>query len=225
MIFHYHAYVLQRSRLLTLPFFHGFGSLFSHVFAARYGEPLYILPRFNAEHLVDAINKFRITDTLLSPQMVYAILRVQKPLKKYLDSLRWVVCGGESMNAGSQQELCAILTPEAAMAQLWGMTEIGPITSFPWPEQDWSGSVGRCLPGYEIKLVDESGGKVTKEGEVGYAYVRGAQVASGYWNTSNSWTPLVDSDGWVCTGDVMSVKDGKYYIRGRAKELIKVKGY
>jgi len=103
------------------------------------------------------------------------------------------------------------------------MTEIGAVTLFKYPEKDFSGSVGRVLPGCEIKLVDSTGATITEDEKIGEAYVRTKNAMSSYKNMTQSQS-CISEDGWVATGDVMSMKDGKCYVHGRSKELIKVKG-
>ena len=115
------------------------------------------------------------------------------------------------------------LHPDAVFSQVWGMTEIGAVTLFKYPEKDFSASVGRALPGCEIKLVDSNGATITQDERLGEAYVRTKNVMSGYKNMPTAQSCL-DEDGWVATGDVFSMKGGKYYVQGRGKELIKVKG-
>ena len=79
------------------------------------------------------------------------------------------------------------------------------------------------LPGCELKLVGSDGQTINEDGKLGEAYIRTKSVMTGYKNLTKAQSCL-DEDGWVATGDVMSVKDGKCYVQGRSKELIKVKG-
>lgn len=68
-----------------------------------------------------------------------------------------------------------------------------------------------------------SGAEVVKDEEVpGQLYVRGPGLFTGYLGRNES---MVDSEGWFDTGDVAYVKNGEYFIVGRTKELIKVRGY
>ena len=210
-------------RLMCLPAFHILGCLFAHVFPIRYGEPLYVQARFKLDDYVNAIHRFRITDTIMSPPMVFAINRSSLPIQQMLQSLRYVGCGGERLMVPPQEEFYKNLHPDAVFTQVWGMTEIGAVTLFKYPEKDFSASVGRALPGCEIKLVDANGATITEDERLGEAYVRTKNVMSGYKNMTAAQSCL-NEDGWVATGDVFSMKCGKCYVQGRAKELIKVKG-
>lgn len=210
-----------------MPFFHAFGTLFGHIFPIRYGEPLYIFPRFHLEEFVSAVHAYKITDTIMSPQIIFLIIgyKPTQPLKTLLQTLRYVVVAGETLSAAAQSELSSHLSSEAAVTQAFGMTEIGAATLFLWPEQDASGSVGRCLPGVEIKLVDGEGNIISSNSQLGKSYVRTPNMMGGYWKASSEHPSAIDENGWFDTGDVLSIEDGKYYVRGRAKELIKVKGW
>jgi acyl-CoA synthetase (AMP-forming)/AMP-acid ligase II len=218
-----HQYVpYQVTRLMCLPSFHILGCLFTHIFPIRYGEPLYVQARFKLDDYLDAIHRFKITDTIMSPPMVFAVNRSTLPLQRMLQSVRYVACGGERLMAPPQQEFYKHLSPDAVFTQVWGMTEIGAVTLFKYPEKDFSASVGRVLPGVEIKLVDSNGATVNEDGKLGEAYVRTKNVMSCYKNMTAAQSCLGE-DGWVATGDVFSMKHGKCYVQGRSKELIKVK--
>jgi acyl-CoA synthetase (AMP-forming)/AMP-acid ligase II len=213
----------QVKRLMCLPSFHILGCLFTHIFPIRYGEPLYIQARFKLDDYINAIQRFKITDTIMSPPMVFAINRSTLPIQQMLQSIRYIACGGERLTSEPQQEFYKHLSPDAIFSQVWGMTEIGAVTLFKYPEKDFSASVGRILPGCEIKLVDSTGATINEDEKFGEAYVRTKNVMTGYKNMTPAQSCLGE-DGWVATGDVMSMKDGKCYVKGRSKELIKVKG-
>lgn len=84
-----------------------------------------------------------------------------------------------------------------------------------------SGSCGRLVPGFEVRLVDEQGRAVGPD-EIGTLEIRGGSVAPGYWCSA---TPAVDRDGWFRTPDRFLVdRDGNYYHCGRADQLFKVSG-
>jgi acyl-CoA synthetase (AMP-forming)/AMP-acid ligase II len=112
---------------------------------------------------------------------------------------------------------------ELSLTQLTGIC-----TNFPYPQGDDTGSVGRPVPGIELKLVDaEDPAKELHEyGVRGEVCIRGVTVIRGYLDekaTSDSW----DSDGFFHTGDIAycDEKTGKWYIVDRKKELLKVRGF
>jgi long-chain acyl-CoA synthetase len=95
-----------------------------------------------------------------------------------------------------------------AVVQGYGMTETASLITVNHPFKSGQGSIGRALPGQEMRL-DESG-------EI---LVRGANVSPGYWRDGAA-VPLSDG-GWLHTGDLGSRDDaGNIYFRGRKKDVI-----
>ena len=212
------------ARLMALPFFLIYGFLYGHVPAVRFGEPLYILPRFRPVQYVEAIQKYSITDAYMAPLIVNVLQQSSLPLRDLLHSLRFVVIGGGQLTVTAQEEFCSHLHLDCCITHGWGMTETGPITLFRWGDRDTTESVGYVLEGTELKLLDAQGKIVTADSQPGEAFVRSQAMLSYYITSECKTVSPLDEDGWLRTGDIMSKKDGKYYFIGRGKDLIKVKG-
>ncbi len=82
--------------------------------------------------------------------------------------------------------------------------------------------VGRALPGHEVIVADELGDPVD-DGDVGHVLVRGPSIMKGYYLDPAS-TSRVLRDGWLWTGDLGYTRDGEFFITGRAKDLIILRG-
>jgi long-chain acyl-CoA synthetase len=98
-----------------------------------------------------------------------------------------------------------------AVVQGYGLTETTSLISLNHPFHTSRGSIGKVLPGREIKLADD--------GEI---LVRGSGVASGYWN-GRELQPVARSEdeGWYCTGDLGAIDEqGNLFFKGRKKEVI-----
>ncbi len=111
-----------------------------------------------------------------------------------------------------------------AVLERYGMTETGMNTSNPLDGARVGGTVGRALPGVELRVVDGRGGSCAP-GEVGAVQVRGPNVFAGYWRMPEKTREEFTEDGFFKTGDVGElVADGpaRGYLRlvGRAKDLI-----
>ena len=96
-----------------------------------------------------------------------------------------------------------------ALIQGYGLTETTSLISVNHPFRLSRGSIGKVLPGREIRLADD--------GEI---LVRGSGIASGYWN-GNQLQPVAGEEGWYRTGDLGAVdQDNNLFFKGRKKEVI-----
>jgi len=96
-----------------------------------------------------------------------------------------------------------------AVVQGYGLTETTSLISLNHPFHTSRGSIGKVLPGREIRLADD--------GEI---LVRGSGVASGYWN-GRELLPVAGDEGWYCTGDLGALDEqGNLFFKGRKKEVI-----
>jgi len=85
-------------------------------------------------------------------------------------------------------------------------------------------SVGRCVPGADVRVVDPATGDDVVDGAVGELWFRGPNVVRGYWNNPEA-TAAAFTDGWFHTGDLGELdSDGYLKITGRKKELIVTAG-
>ena len=98
-----------------------------------------------------------------------------------------------------------------AVIQGYGMTETASLTSLSHPLRSRRGSIGKPLPGQEVKL--------NENGEI---LVRGDSVSPGYWGYWGAGIqPITDQQGWIHTGDIGEVgPQGNIYFRGRSKDTI-----
>jgi malonyl-CoA/methylmalonyl-CoA synthetase len=111
------------------------------------------------------------------------------------------------------------------LLERYGMTEIGMALSNDYRGERRPGSVGRALPGVEVRLKTESGEIITREDEPGEIQVRGPGVFRAYWNRDVATVESFD-DGWFRTGDMAVLERGYYRIMGRLSvDIIKSGGY
>jgi long-chain acyl-CoA synthetase len=80
-------------------------------------------------------------------------------------------------------------------------------------------SVGRCLPGTDMRVVDPATSEDMAEGEVGELWFRGPSIVRGYWNNPEA-TAAAFTDGWFRTGDLGRVTDGWVYVMDRMKDML-----
>ena len=207
------------TRLMSLPMFHLFGALWAHLFTVRYGQPLFVLPRFELTQFVAAVHQYQITETYMVPAMIHVFNQSALPMEHFLSSIRYVGVAGAPIDGPSMQRFQYKLHSHATAGQIWGMTETGVVFQNRYGERDHPGSIGRQLPGYDVHLIRD-GNTVTTDNVSGELYVRGAGVLESYKGRDDA----KDANGWFRTGDVAFVKNGHYYIVGRTKELLRVRG-
>ncbi|KDC13226.1 malonyl-CoA synthase [Bordetella bronchiseptica E014] len=118
----------------------------------------------------------------------------------------------------------------------YGMSETVMLTSNPCRPADGErlgGTVGKALPGVQVRVVDDAGQAVAA-GEIGNVQVRGPNVFSGYWRMPEKTREEFTADGWFRTGDVgrwggesggRAVPADYLSIVGRSKDLIISGGY
>jgi acyl-coenzyme A synthetase/AMP-(fatty) acid ligase len=214
----------QITQLVFLPVFHAFAAQLSLVLPLRDGIPTYFMPRFKLPDFVEVVWKFQITDVAVVPPIVTSLLRLDCLIMSGLYSLRYILCAGAPMDAAIQNKLYPAIHPEAVVAQVWGTTETGWVTAFGSAEKDSSGSVGRCLPGVEVKIVDEDG-QVVANGNPGEACVHTPSIYSGYLGSSDTNETDIDDDGYYHTGDRAYIQGDRVFIDGRIKDTMKVNGW
>lgn len=104
------------------------------------------------------------------------------------------------------------------LSQGYGLTETSPVVGVSINDSYKLGSIGKPVPGVEVKLID-----VDAEG-MGELVVRGENVMLGYYGNEEATREVLDADGWFKTGDLAKIDDEGYmYICGRKKNVIVLK--
>jgi len=138
-------------------------------------------------------------------------------------NMRLMISGSAALPAEIHQTWKNLTGQE--LLERYGMTEIGMAISNPVHGERRPGSVGKALPGVEVRLVSESGEVIENENVPGEIWVRGASVFAEYWKNPKA-TGEAFSDGWFVTGDMAVLERGYYRIMGRLSvDIIKSGGY
>jgi acyl-CoA synthetase (AMP-forming)/AMP-acid ligase II len=211
-------------RLMCTPIFHAFSTPEMIFNPLRLGYPTYIAKRFDSS-FAQMVHDYQITETAAPPPMLLALVNRAQD-HHLLQSLRTIYSGGAPLSAGLRDQTRNIFTNPPRIAQVWGMTEGGWFTTFKYPEDDTTGSVGRMTPGYEVKTTPEHATQLENGQTVGELYVRGPQLMTGYRDNDAATAATFAPDGWLKTGDIGYVRDdGKVYLVDRAKDLIKMNAW
>ncbi|MCW4047034.1 MAG: long-chain fatty acid--CoA ligase [Candidatus Bathyarchaeota archaeon] len=218
----------EETFLAALPLFHIYGMTTSMNVPISLAAKMVLLPRFDPQAALEAIQRHRVTVFCGVPTM-YSVLLANPALCNYdLTSIRVCISGASSLPPQVQKRFMEITG--GFLAEGYGLTEASPVTHCNPVDRSMKtvkvGSIGLPLPDTDARIVDlETGEKTLPPGETGELAVRGPQVMRGYWRNPEE-TALVLRDGWLLTGDIARMdEDGYFYITDRKKDLIKYKDY
>nr|WP_111646652.1 long-chain-fatty-acid--CoA ligase [Anoxybacillus vitaminiphilus] len=212
--------------LIAVPVFHVFGMVPGILTAISVGAQMVFMEKYKAEEALKIIEQEKITVHHGVPTMF--ILELNHPnFNQYdLSSLRTGIiaaapCPEEVVKKIRTEMGCDILVS-------YGLTESSAavtITSFDDTDYVRSETVGKAIPGAEVKIVDANR-KEVGIGEVGELACRSLGVMKGYYEMPEKTREVIDEEGWFYTGDLATI-DEKGYVRivGRKKEMIIRGGY
>ncbi len=207
--------------LAVLPFFHIYGMNVIMNTGLHVGATIVTMPRFDLRDCLQAIERHRITYGFVVPPIMLALAKSPIVDEYDLRALRILFSGAAPLSehiaeTASKRLGCTIM-------QGYGMTEASPAThGSRFGERR---GIGQPFPNTESKIVDVATGADLESGREGEICVRGPQVMKGYLNNPEATAAMIDSDGWLHTGDVGSAdENGYFFIVDRVKELIKYKG-
>ncbi|KAH7634442.1 hypothetical protein B0T09DRAFT_296074 [Sordaria sp. MPI-SDFR-AT-0083] len=216
-----------------LPFSHIYGLVVVAHSATWRGDELIILPKFEFNDFLQAIERFKINHLPLVPPIVVRMLSSRDTLKKFdLSSVRQVFTGAAPLGKETQDELLKLF-PKWKVGQGYGLTETSTVVCTTSEHDIVQGTSGSLVPGTKAKVIDQDGREITEYGVPGELLVQSPSVTLGYLNNERATSEayVFDEDGrWMRTGDeVIVTKSPAGYehitIVDRLKELIKVKGH
>ncbi|MFE4665318.1 4-coumarate--CoA ligase family protein [Streptomyces sp. NPDC056716] len=230
--------------LAVLPFFHIYGLTALMNAPLRQGATVVVLPRFDLETFLAAIQNHRITGLYVAPPIVLALAKHPRVADYDLSSLRYVISAAAPLDA-RLAAACAHRLNLPPVGQAYGMTELSPgthVVPLDAMHEAPPGTVGKLIPNTEMRIIslddpddpDDPDGPGNPHGpardlgpgQSGEILFRGPQVMKGYLGRPDATAAMIDPDGWLHTGDVGHVdEDGWLYVVDRVKELIKYKGF
>jgi long-chain acyl-CoA synthetase len=218
--------------LCLLPLSHVFGQLMGIFIPEMLGGEVYFLESYKPSQIMAVTKKQRINVAVTVPRVLETLrekimsegkisdaqlataegrnfLRNWWTFRRIHHRFGWrlwaFVTGGATLESDTESFWRRL---GYAVIQGYGMTETASLTSLSHPFRTRQGSIGKAVPGQELKLSDS--------GEI---LVRGDNVSPGYWGANIQ--PIADQQGWIHTGDIGELgPDGNIYFRGRSKETI-----
>jgi long-chain acyl-CoA synthetase len=195
-----------------LPMAHISG-LISFLSYVQFGVPFVLLEGFDADAVLDAIERHRCTWYLGFPAQYAALLERQRAQPRNLTSLRICLTGADACPIDLQERVTSIFG--APLYNVWGATEV--VGSLTYGLQH--GPVARIVKGARVRLIDDEGAEVA-HGEVGELLIRGENVFDGYWNDAAATQDCLRA-GWYHTGDLMRRGEGDdLWFVSRKKDII-----
>lgn len=207
----------------VLPLFHIFGLNVTLGVTLAAGGSVVLSERFDPSATLDLVREHRCTIVAGAPPMWVAWAGLPSASPGDLASVRAAVSGASRLTDETAAAVQARLG--VAVRQGYGLTEASPIVTSARLAGAPSGSVGRPIPGVEVRIIDVDGCDA-ELGDEGELWVRGPNVFPGYWEDEEATRHALTGDGWLRTGDVAVADDiGNLWIVDRAKDLIIVSGF
>ncbi|MFO1417086.1 MAG: AMP-binding protein [Methylotetracoccus sp.] len=209
--------------LNLLPLFHVFGQMTGILGPLAGGCAISYVGAPTSRAIVDALRTTPVTHLIAIPEVLNAMMdRIEARLgrmpgwmraalrarirARVSPTLRTIVCGGAPLDAELEEKWWAL---GIEVLQGYGLTETSPVVAANTPEAHRIGTVGRPLPGVDVRIADD--------GEI---LVRGANVMQGYFRNPEATAEVV-RDGWFHTGDGGELDpDGYLRVFGRRKYMI-----
>ncbi|MGC0316381.1 AMP-binding protein [Kitasatospora acidiphila] len=214
--------------LAVLPYFHIYGLTMLMHRPLRAGGTVIVLPRFDLEQFLTAIQQYQVEGLLVAPPVVLALAKHPLVDRYDLSSLRYVLSAAAPLDA----ELAAVAAARLklpAIQQGYGMTELSPASHVDLLDDPnrAPGGVGKLIAGTELRVISTDGLETDAGfGVSGEILIRGPQVMKGYLGRPTDTSAMIDADGWLHTGDIgYQDENGYLHVIDRVKELIKYKGY
>jgi long-chain acyl-CoA synthetase len=221
--------------LEMLPLSHVFGQFMGMFIPPLIGGTVFFQDSFKPSDVITTIKRERISVLVAVPRVVeslksrmesehgveiqkhWAVAEKEKILKRFWrfrkihGALGWkfwaIISGGAALDQNTEEFWCRL---GYVVIQGYGLTETSSLISLNHPFKVGRKSIGKVLPGREMKL-DPSTGEIL---------VRGANVARQYWQ-GKEMKPVTGEEGWFRTGDLGEMDaDGNLYFKGRSKNVI-----
>ncbi|HKK81420.1 MAG TPA: AMP-binding protein, partial [Prolixibacteraceae bacterium] len=208
---------------LPPPLFHCFGLVLGIMATYSHGATTVMIETFDPLVVLASIQKEKCTALYGVPTMFIAELNHPMFDMFDLSSLRTGIMAGSPCPIETMRQVIDKMhMTDVTIA--YGLTEASPVmtqTRTDDPIEVKVGTVGRELPGIEVKIFDPETGAELPVGQQGEVCCRGYNIMRGYYKNPSATAETIDKDGWLHSGD-LGVKDenGNFKITGRIKDMI-----
>ncbi|MDQ0755123.1 long-chain-fatty-acid--CoA ligase [Arthrobacter sp. B3I4] len=209
-----------------LPMFHAFGMTLYLTYGIRKQGLLVLFPKFETDLVLAAMKKSPATIYCAVPPIYERTAMAAKEKGISLRSCKYCISGAMNL-PGHVVELWESVSG-GLLVEGYGMTESSPVAlGNPFHPTRRTGTIGVPFPSTLMKVVEVDNSSVeVPQGQPGELLLKGPQVFQGYWNNPEETAKTLTEDGWLHTGDVVTVDpDGFTTVVDRAKELIITGGF
>ncbi len=210
----------------VLPLFHAYGLTLCLTFAMSIGATLVLFPRFDVDQTLEAMQRRPATFLPGVPPIYQTLASAAAERGVDLTSIRFAISGAMSLPTPVVDHWETV--SGGLLVEGYGMTETSPVSvGNPVADTRRPGTIGIPFPSTDIRVVDRHDSTEDCEvGEPGELLVKGPQVFSGYWRRPADTAAVLLEDGWIRTGDVVTMDaDGFITVVDRIKELIITGGF
>lgn len=211
---------LQPGVLCTFPLFH-VGGLTSLGNAALSGGKVVLQYKWDREEALTLIRREAVTSIAGVPTVLRQLLEDAARRPQDVATLVSASCGGSAVPPDLVQRIAEGLDHPLSPSNGYGLTETTSAVAFNAGDDYVArpDSVGQCLPGTDVRVVDPETCLDVSEGEVGELWFRGPTVVRGYWDAPTA-TAEAFRDGWFRSGDLGRVVDDWVFVVDRLKDVI-----
>jgi acyl-CoA synthetase (AMP-forming)/AMP-acid ligase II len=205
------------------PWFHIMGVTAELLVPLISGATVISVARFERNTFMHHLDRFRASYVIVPPPIATAVAHHSTVDERRLPHLELIGVGGAPLSPAVQDALTRRL-PNCVIGQGWGLTETAGAVCVPARTRNTTpGTVGTPLPNTEVRVTDLATRRLLPAETTGELEVRGPQTMLGYLHQPDVTAAMIDTDGWVRTGDLGQLNiDGEVVVLDRIKELIKV---
>ncbi len=208
---------------LPVPFFHCFGCVLGVMACLTHRCTMLIVEEFNAELVLQALDKEKATAVYGVPTMFIAELNHPDFDSFDLSHLRTGIMAGSPCPPETMREVMERMNMRDVTI-CYGLTETSPVFTQTSVDDDIPHkceTVGRAHPPVEVRVLDVNDGHICAPGEHGELCCKGYNVMKGYYKMPEETAKAIDANGFLHSGDMGTVdEDGYFRVTGRIKDMI-----
>lgn len=205
----------------SLPFNHVGGITCTVIVALLSQSSITLVPIFDPKHVLEVIDLYQATIIGAVPTMYMMMFAVESLTSYDLSSIRLAVAGGSNVEPKLVQKINKVL-PNAQLVNLYGLSESSGaciLSKLTDKTEKVERTIGVPIGDFKVKVVNKENQEVNRD-ELGELLVKGDCVAKGYYRDNEKTKATFTQDGWLHTGDAVSMEEDSYIVyRGRMNEM------